>query len=208
MPSTSGAASGYGRGLAGTVSASGTDEGIRPVVKPILLSISATMLLMSVGPLAGGAEGVFTDAQWAATSSSTAKAAPTGELVGSSLVSIGVSLAVVVALALVLGWLVKRLGVKRLVQAKGRHLEVIDSVGVAYKRQVALLRIGNQAVLIGMGEHEMTHLATMPLSALDVAPEASSLPGLVSAMAAPVAAEPTAPPDPAFRTLLTKVLKG
>jgi flagellar biosynthetic protein FliO len=179
------------------------------VVKPILLSISATMLLALVGLGATAAEPVFTDAQWAATSAATSKATPTGELVGSSLLSIALSLAVVVALAVVLGWLVKRLGVKRLVQPKGRHLEVLDAIGVAYKRQVTLVRIGNQAVLIGLGEHEMTHLATLPLSVIDLpAAAVSPLPGAVAVTGGVPTSEMPAPPDPAFRTLLTKVLKG
>lgn len=170
------------------------------VAKTIRLSTSATILLW-LAPLGAAAEEVFTDAQWSQTSAAAPHAQPSGEIVGKSLLSIGISLVVVIALALVLGWLVKRLGVKRLVQAKGRHLEVVDSVALGFKRQASLLRIGDQVVLVGVGEHEVTHLATLPAAVLD---ERTAEP----VPAAP--AEPAAPavPDPAFRTLLGKVLKG
>ncbi len=172
----------------------------KPVVKTILLSTSATILLW-LAPLGSAAEEVFTDAQWSQTSAAAPRAQPSGEIVGKSLLSIGISLVVVIALALVLGWLVKRLGVKRLVQAKGRHLEVVDSVALGFKRQASLLRIGDQVILVGVGEHEVTHLATLPASVLE---ERKAEPAS-AAQAEPVVA---AAPDPALRTLLGKVLKG
>lgn len=171
-----------------------------PVAKTILLSSSATILLW-LAPQGSAAEEVFTDAQWSQTSAAAPRAQPSGEIVGKSLLSIGMSLGVVIALALVLGWLVKRLGVKRLVQARGRHLEVVDSVALGFKRQASLLRIGDQVILVGVGEHEVTHLATLPATVLE---ERKAEPAPVTP------AEPSAPaaPDPAFRTLLGKVLKG
>ncbi len=167
--------------------------------------ISATGLLIlpltvSVG---GYAEEVFTDSQWSQTAASK-PAAPSASPVGSSLLAIGGSLLVVVALALVLGWLVKRLGVKRLIQAKGRYLEVIESVPLGFKRQASLLRIGDIVVVVGIGEHELVTLATLPASTvLRELPSAPTpltpvLPGFA------VATEP----DPTFRTLLSKVIKG
>lgn len=172
-----------------------------PVAKTILLSSSATILLW-LGPTASAAEEVFTDAQWTQTSAAAPRAQPSGEIVGKSLLSIGMSLAVVIALALVLGWLVKRLGVKRLVLAKGRHLEVVDSVALGFKRQASLLRIGDQVILVGVGEHEVTHLATLPASVLEER-------GAGSEETAPAPAPAVAaPPDPAFSRLLGKVLKG
>ena len=169
-------------------------------MNPILLLISTT-----VQPAATASEPVFTDAQWTATAPRPSQAAPTADLVGSSLLSIGISLAAVIALAVFLGWLVKRLGVKRLVQPKGRHLEVIDSVALGFKRQASLIRLGDQLILVGIGEQGVSHLATLPARVLgeDAAP-----PALAPATAtAPVpAAAPT--PDPAFHNLLTKVLKG
>jgi flagellar biosynthetic protein FliO len=177
-----------------------------PVANTIRLSISATTVLLAAGQVS--AEEVFTDAQWNQASPVIPRAQPTGEIVGKSLVSIGLSLAFVLALAVFLGWLVKRLGVKRLVQAKGRHLNVVDSVSLGFKRQASLVRLGNQVVLIGLGEHELTHLATFPASILEqdeaVAPPKAEGDSKPTAAVPPPAAEVQ---DPAFRNLLASVLK-
>lgn len=171
------------------------------MAKPLLMFISATvsLVLPLAMPASGYAEEVFTDSQWSQTTAGK-PAAPSASPVGSSLLAIGGSLLVVVALALVLGWLVKRLGVKRLIQAKGRYLEVIESVPLGFKRQASLLRIGDIVVVVGVGEHELVTLATLPASTvLRETPTA----------AAPVAPPPAVvEPDPTFRTLLSKVIKG
>lgn len=176
-----------------------------PVAKTIRLSISATTLLL--GQVQLGAAEVFTDAQWNQAAAVAPRAQPTSEVVGKSLLSIGLSLAFVLALAVFLGWLVKRLGVKRLVQAKGRHLRVVDTVSLGFKRQASLVRLGNQVVLIGVGEHEVTHLGTFPAAMLDQ--EESDVPAVAPAeVSAPANPPATAEPqDPAFRNLLSTVLK-
>jgi flagellar biosynthetic protein FliO len=113
----------------------------------------------------------------------------------------------VLALAVFLGWLVKRLGVKRLVQPKGRHLSVVDSVSLGFKRQASLVRVGHQVVLIGVGEHEVTHLGTFAAAILDQGEP--TVPALISADPSAPANPPASagPQDPAFRTLLNSVLK-
>ena len=176
-----------------------------PVAKTIRLSISATTLLL--GQVQLGAEEVFTDAQWNQAATVAPRAQPTAEIVGKSLLSIGLSLAFVLALAVFLGWLVKRLGVKRLVQPKGRHLSVVDTVTLGFKRQASLVRLGNQVVLVGVGEHEVTHLGTFPAAVLD-----QEQPAAVAVASAEVGAPasppaPVEPQDPAFRNLLSTVLK-
>ena len=187
------------------------------MAKPILMFISSTTLLalplalsfaLSLGAAAPAvaSEEVFTDAQWGQTAGSKS-ATPTASPVESSLLAIGGSLLLVIALAVVLGWLVKRLGVKRFVQAKGRYIEVIDSVPLGFKRQASLVRIGDIVVLVGVGEHELTTLATLPAST--VLSEAMTTSKAASAIVAEVpAVSQAAPPDPAFRSLLAKVIKG
>ena len=187
------------------------------MAKPILMFISSTTLLvlplaLSFALLLGAAasavagDEVFTDAQWGQTAGSK-QLTPTVAPVGSSLLAIGGSLLLVIALAVVLGWLVKRLGVKRFVQAKGRYIEVIDSVPLGFKRQASLVRIGDIVVLVGVGEHELITLATLPAST--VLSEALATPRPASSIVAEVsAASQAAPPDPAFRSLLAKVIKG
>ena len=178
------------------------------MAKPILMFISATMLvaLPLFTPRAVAVEEVFTDAQWGQNASAKT-ATPNASPVGSSLLAIGGSLLVVIALALVLGWMVKRLGVKRLVQAKGRYLEVIESVPLGFKRQASLVRIGDIVVLVGVGEHELTTLATLPASTVLREAPAMSKQASVIVAEIPVASH-AAPADPAFRSLLAKVIKG
>ena len=170
-----------------------------PVAKTIRLSISATMLGLSQVQL--GAEEVFTDAQWNQTAAVAPRAQPTGEVVGKSLLSIGLSLAFVLALAVFLGWLVKRLGVKRLVQAKGSHLSVVDTVSLGFKRQASLVRLGNQVVLVGVGEHEVTHLGTFPAAVLDQEQSAAVAVAATEVGTPTSPPAPAEPPDPAFRAL-------
>jgi flagellar biosynthetic protein FliO len=124
--------------------------------------------------------------------------------VGSSLLAIGGSLLLVIALAVVLGWLVKRLGVKRLIQAKGNYLEVIESVPLGFKRQASLLRIGDIVVVVGVGEQELVTLATLPASTVLREPPAALKPAAETSSVPPAMAAP----DPAFRVLLNKVIKG
>lgn len=147
------------------------------------------------------APGVFSDAEWASSQPATpgpAAAAPTATAVVGS---VAVSLVVVVGVAVGLGLLLKRLGVRRLVAGKGRHLEVVESVPVAFKRQVSLVRIGDQVVLVGVGEHELCHLGTLPASVLALPPAA--------APAAPSPAVPAAPVAPsAFQQVLARLAKG
>ena len=176
------------------------------MAKPNLMFISATMLLAALLTASAYAtEEIFTDAQWSQTAASKS-AAPSASPVGSSLLAIAGSLVFVIALAVVLGWLVKRLGVKRLVQAKGRYIEVLDSVPLGFKRQASLVRIGDIVVLVGVGEHELTTLATLPASTVlrdtPVSPVAHSEQG------SPIMPTAAPPPDRTFHTLLAKVIKG
>jgi len=181
------------------------------VAKPIVLFISATGLLVISAVRAAGAEEIFTDAQWGQKNGSSTAASATESPVGSSLLAIGGSLAVVIAAALVLGWLVKRLGVQRLVQVKGRYVEVLESVPLGFKRHASLVRIGDIVVLVGVGEHELVTLATLPASTVvrEVSPAVVPL-APTSRVPGPLVPSPPmqAPPDPAFRSLLAKVIKG
>ena len=76
-----------------------------------------------------------------------------------------------------------------------------------FKDQPLVLRLGNQVVLVGVGEHEVTHLGTFPAAVLD-----QEQPAAVAVASAEVAVPasppaPVEPQDPAFRNLLSTVLK-
>jgi flagellar biogenesis protein FliO len=115
------------------------------------------------------AEPVFTNAEWeqtrptAATPGSTA--APAAPSTTTALLSIGLSLAGVLALAVGLGWVVKKAGVKRLLPRKGEHLELLETLPLGFKRQVHLVRVQGQVVLIGSGEHDLVALGSFAAAA-------------------------------------------
>lgn len=117
-------------------------------------------------PAAQTGKDLISDAEWNRSAPGVTAAPASTPNAGRSLASVGVSLLAVVALAIGLGYLAKRLGVRRLVQGRGRHLEVIESIPIAPKRSVALVRIGEHVVLVGIGEHELSTLATLPASVL------------------------------------------
>ncbi len=161
----------------------------------LLLLIGLTMPLLAADP-------VFTNEEWdraqAAQRPSTAAGPTAAPATGPALVSIGLSLAAVVALAVALGWVVKKAGVKRLLPRRGDHLEVLESLPLAFKRQVYLVRVGEQVVLVGAGEHELTALGTFPAAGFAPAPVPVAAPATT-----PV---PPAPVDGRFAGLLDQAL--
>jgi flagellar protein FliO/FliZ len=167
-----------------------------PVVKRIALSLLATGALSAVE----AAPDLITAEEWQRSESRPGQT--TAPSAAGGLASIGGSLVLVVILVIGLGFLVKRLGVRRLLPSKGRHLELLDTLPIAYKRQVALVRLGDQAVLIGLGEHDLHALGSVPLAKLS-AEMAVAEPEPVVTSATP----PPAPPsDPAFARTLQRML--
>ena len=145
------------------------------------------MVLSQVSPAgeSGGsttAAQLFSDAEWSRNSTvvGAPAASPAPGRVGSE-VPVGPSIAallgglvLVIGLAVALGWAAKRLGMRRLIQGRGKHLTVIETVPIGFKRQATLLRIGDQVVLIGLGEHECCHLGTFAAATLGAAPSEPS----------------------------------
>jgi len=160
----------------------------------LLMLICLTMPLLAADP-------VFTNEEWdraqAVQRTSATPGATAAPATGPALVSIGLSLAAVVTLAVVLGWVVKKAGVKRLLPRRGEHLEVLESLPLAFKRQVYLVLVGDQVVLVGSGEHELTTLGSFPAAPFTVPP--------APAAAAP-APSPASPVDGRFAGLLDQAL--
>lgn len=157
--------------LLGSLPAAEPDAGTRPPAAPL-----------------------FTDQEWERTGGTTPTTAPTPDVVP-AVTSILASLVVVAGIAVGLGLLVKRFGMRRIMPGRGRHLEVIEQVAVGYKRSVCLIRIADQVLVLGHGEQAMSHLATLPASILDL-PRAVPLP--------PAGTE--VPPASGFRKALDQAL--
>jgi flagellar biosynthetic protein FliO len=134
------------------------------------------MLLLGSLLAAADAAPVFTDQEWSATQTQQV-AHPPAEAPGwGAVISMGGGLVVVVALAVGLAWLAKRMNAKRLLGGRGRTMELIETIQVGPRRQLALVRLGGQWLVVGLGEKELTHIATMPAPAEGAAPSAPPSP--------------------------------
>jgi flagellar biosynthetic protein FliO len=119
-------------------------------------------------------------------------------VVGKAATGLVLSLLAIIAVAGGLAWAARKFGMKRVLPGRGRHLTVIETVPLGFKRSVSLVRIGDQVLVVGQGEHDLSHLATLPASVLD-GPTPTSAP---TATPAPEPSVPTTPPPSAFRALL------
>jgi flagellar biosynthetic protein FliO len=138
---------------------------------------------------------LLTDAEWNHSSATVQKTSEPGSP-GMAVVKLMAALAVVLAIAVTAALVLKKVGVRRIMPGKGRHLEVIETVPLAFKRSVSLVRLGDQVLVIGNGEHELTHLATMPASVITSVESAAK-----------AAVEPaSAPADQGFRATLDNLL--
>lgn len=151
-------------------------------------------LLLCSGLLAGDAAPVFTDQEWTASQPAVRQApeAPGWGAIG----GLAGGLLAVVALAVALGWAAKRLNARRLLGGRGRHMEVVETVTVGPRRSLALVRLGGQWLVVGLGEKELCCIATMPAPP-DAAPVSE---------AQPAPATP-APPSP-FAGELARLMGG
>ena len=80
------------------------------------------------------------------------------------------SLALVVALMLALLWGLRQLQGKINSQNSGRRLQIIESLSVGTRQKVALIRVGEREVLIGVSPTQINGIASWPdgnLQALD-----------------------------------------
>ena len=88
------------------------------------------------------------------------------------------SLALVVALMLALLWGLRQLQSKINSQNSGRRLQIIESLSVGTRQKVALIRVGEREVLIGISPTQINGIASWPdgnLSPLDTPNLANAL---------------------------------
>ena len=123
------------------------------------------VLACLVAALAAGDAPVFSDQEWAATQPAAARPAATATPGWGTLAGMGFGLLAVVGLAVGLGYAAKRLGARRLLGGRGRNMELLETIQVAPRRSLALVSLGGQWLVIGLGEKELTHIATLPAPA-------------------------------------------
>jgi flagellar biosynthetic protein FliO len=158
---------------------------------------------------AAPAKPFISDTEWGKAAPGPASGPAGSGVAGQAAVSMMLSLAAVVAVALLLALAVKKLKVRRLLPGRGRHLQVIETVPLGFKRAVSLVRIGDQVLVLGQGEHEVSHLATLPASVLDEAPRPGPVPGIAVAPT-PAAPRPLTPPPAgpsAFQATLERAVE-
>ena len=98
----------------------------------------------------------FTDQEWGG---GAARPAGGG---GGSLLSIGLSVLAVSGLAVGLGWLVRRTGLRRLLPVGQGHLQVIDRLALGRRRALLLVKCGDRLFLVGDHEHGLNACGEMP----------------------------------------------
>ena len=152
-----------------------------PLTKPHLLRITQSLLriatafscfvLISLALTSLAAEDaseqLFTDDQWEEAASRSNIAGQNGDArsqgqeghVQTSVLRMVLGLVVVIGVALLIAWLVRRSGLhRRLPGQRGEHLELLESLSLGPKRGVSLLRVGGQFVLVGHNEQSITAL--------------------------------------------------
>ncbi len=131
----------------------------------LLLLLVPALLMPGEAPVEATAADptLFTDQEWAGSE----RVKPAGDAsVGTAVVRLGVALTVVLLIALVAGWALKRVNLRRFVAVRGANLRLIETVSIGPRRAVSLVRIGDQVLVVGQGERELCHLATLPASVL------------------------------------------
>lgn len=168
-----------------------------PAATPAATPVAAPVA--TPAPTAVQSAPVFSDAEWQRAQGGSAPAAPGEGVVGKAAFGLMVSLVAIALVAGGLAYALRRFGMRRVLPGRGRHLTVIETVPLGFKRSVSLLRLGDQVLVVGQGEHDLSHLATLPASVLD--PVAPAPTGDAGAPATPPAPSPAVPPS-AFRTVL------
>ena len=104
-------------------------------------------------------------------------------------------LVLIIALVIALAWVLKRLKMQKILQGQhGSHMQVLEQVSIGMKQQVVLLRVGDQALVIGHAEAGLTTLADMPMQSLSAPSQPITKPSAGSTSMAPTPSP--APSDP------------
>ena len=85
------------------------------------------------------------------------------------------SLALVIALLVAVLWALRKLQGKMNSQNAGRRMQVIESLSIGTRQKVALIRVGEREVLIGISPTQINGIASWPDGTLQAADFQDSL---------------------------------
>lgn len=72
------------------------------------------------------------------------------------------SLALVIALLVLLLWALRKLQSKMNSQNAGRRLQIVESLSVGTRQKIALIRVGEREVLVGISPTQINGIASWP----------------------------------------------
>ena len=143
---------------------------------------------------------LFSDAEWQHSQAGATQPQSGSGVVAKAGLGLLLSLVAIAIIAGVLAIVLRKLGMRRVLPGRGRHLTVIETVPLGFKRSVSLLRIGDQVLVVGQGEHDLSHLATLPASILNE-PTPKTVEPVIDA---PIVGQPP-PPAAGFRAVLDAI---
>jgi flagellar biosynthetic protein FliO len=159
--------------LQGAESNPGKDQSAK-IVSPAPESVGVTANQDIAADSKKPIEPLFTDSEWQRQQATTESPETGGAVIGKAAMGLLLSLVIIAALAWALAWASKRFGMRRVMPGRGQHVQVIETVPLGFKRAISLVRIHDQVLVVGQGEHELCHLATLPASCLtNVSPATS-----------------------------------
>ncbi|MEK7412301.1 MAG: flagellar biosynthetic protein FliO, partial [Planctomycetota bacterium] len=107
---------------------------------------------------------LFSDQEWNATQAPVAKSAEATSA-SSTAMTMLIGLLLVIFVALGLGWALRRMQARKFVGGRSRSLELLETVAIAPRRSLVLVRCGTHWLVIGVGEKELVNVATLPAPA-------------------------------------------
>ena len=98
------------------------------------------------------------------------------------------SFALVLALMAVLLWALRRLQTRMANQNSGRRLQIVESLSVGPRQKIALIRVGDNEVMVGITASQITALAQWQDRATPTTASPSSLQSELSQLSASLSA--------------------
>jgi flagellar protein FliO/FliZ len=98
------------------------------------------------------------------------------------------SFALVLALMAALLWALRRLQSRMATQNSGRRMQIIESLSIGPRQKIALVRVGDHEVMVGITASQISALAHWPDNAAQSSGSTSSLQSELSQLSASLSA--------------------